>query len=62
MLFVVWDLKKLWMKCLIRKELESDWMEKRNREAKAQLPCVYLPSLKGTSIDERERIRIYLIE
>ena len=25
-------------------------------------PCVYLPFLKGTSVDERERMRIYLIE
>ena len=57
------------MKWMIRKRLESDWMDERDREAKAgdcQLywgcPCVYLPFLKGTSVDERERMRIYLIE
>ena len=44
-------------------------MDERDREAKAgenQLylgcPCVYLPFLKGTSVDERERMKIYLIE
>ena len=35
MLFVVWDLMRLWMKWMIRKRLESDWMDKRDREAKA---------------------------
>ena len=50
------------MKWMIRKRLESDWMDEWDREAKAQLPCVYLPFLKGTSVDERERMRIYLIE
>ena len=57
------------MKWMIRKRLESDWMDERDRELKAgysQLawgwPCVYLPFLKGTSVDERERMRIYLIE
>ena len=50
------------MKWMRRKRLESDWMDERDREAKAQLPCVYLPFLKGTSVDERERMRIYLIE
>ena len=62
MLFVVWDLKKLWMKWMIRRRPESDWMDERDRETKAQLPRVYLPFLKGTSVDERERMRIYLIE
>ena len=47
---------------MIRKRLESDWMDERDREAKAHPPCVYSPFLKGTSVDERERIRIYLIE
>ena len=49
------------MKWMIRKRLESDWMDERDRELKAgdcQLswgsPCVYLPFLKGTSVDERE--------
>ena len=43
-------------------------MDERDREAKAgekhitPSPCVYLPFLKGTSGDERERMRIYLIE
>ena len=56
MIFVVWDLKRLWMKWMIRKRLESDWMDERDREAKAEdhPPCVYLPFLKGTSVDERE--------
>ena len=43
------------MKWMIRKRLESDWMDERDREAKADHPpCVYLPFLKGTSVDERE--------
>ena len=44
------------MKWMIRKRLESDWMDERDREAKAgdHPPCVYLPFLKGTSVDERE--------
>ena len=60
------------MKWMIRKRLESDWMDERDRDAKAGnssssssssfWPCVYLPFLKGTSVDERERMRIYLIE
>ena len=56
------------MKWMRRKRLESDWMDERDREAKAGdcqssfWPCVYLPFLKGTSVDERERMRIYLIE
>ena len=47
------------MKWMIRKRLESDWMDERDREAKAQIPRVYLPFLKGTSVNERERMRIY---
>ena len=55
------------MKWMIRKRLESDWMDERDKEPKAGghpsfCPCVYLPFLKGTSVDERERMRIYLIE
>ena len=56
------------MKWMIRKRLESDWMDEQDREAKAGAysssfcPCVYLPFLKGTSVDERERMIIYLIE
>ena len=57
------------MKWMRRKRLESDWMDDRDKELKAGdrqqhwgCPCVYLPFLKGTSIDERERMRIYLIE
>ena len=60
------------MKWMIRKRLESDWMDERDRDTKAGnssssssssfWPCVYLPFLKGTSVDERERMRIYLIE
>ena len=50
------------MKWMIRKRLESDWMDERDRESKAggnPPPCVYLPFLKGTSVDVRERMRIY---
>ena len=55
------------MKWMIRKRPESDWIDERDREAKAgdhllSSPCVYLPFLKGTSVDKRERMRIYLIE
>ena len=55
------------MKWMIRKRPESDWMDERDRESKAGVyascwPCVYLPFLKGTSVDEREWMRIYLIE
>ena len=35
MLFVVWDLKKLWMKWMRRKRLESDWMDERDKELNA---------------------------
>ena len=53
------------MKWMRRKRLESDWMDERDREPKAghvlSSPCVYLPFLKGTSVDERDRMRIYLI-
>ena len=47
-----------------RKRLESDWMDERDREAKAgenhisPSPCVYLPFLKGTSVDERKNENI----
>ena len=53
------------MKWMIRKRLESDWMDERDKEEKAGVhpsPCVYLPFVKGTSVDERERMIIYLIE
>ena len=52
------------MKWMIRKRLESDWMDERDREAKARdhPSCVYLPFLKGTSVDEREWMRIYSLE
>ena len=55
------------MKWMIRKRLESDWMDEWDKEPKAgrhslSSPCVYLPFLKGTSVDEREWMRIYLIE
>ena len=51
------------MKWMIRKRLESDVIPEQDKEEKAQLPPrVYLPFLKGTSVDERERMRIYLIE
>ena len=51
------------MKWMRRKRLESDWMDDARKLSKTYLPpCVYLPFLKGTSVDERERMRIYLIE
>ena len=46
------------MKWMRRKRLESDWMDERDRELKALLPCVYLPFLKGTSVDERKNENI----
>ena len=45
------------MKWMRRKRLESDWMDDWYREENAgriPSPCVYLPFLKGTSVDERE--------
>ena len=55
------------MKWMIRKRLESDSMDDRDKDLNAGVfpsfwPCVYLPFLKGTSVDERERMRIYLRE
>ena len=50
------------MKWMIRKELESDWMDDSRKSYKEYKPRVYLPFLKGTSVDERERMRIYLTE
>ena len=42
-------------------------MDERDREAKAGVhpsfcPCVYLPFLKGTSVDERKNENILSIE
>ena len=55
------------MKWMRRKRLESDWMDDARKSLNAGYhpsfwPCVYLPFLKGTSVDEREWMRIYLIE
>ena len=51
------------MKWMIRKRLESDWMDDSRKSSNAYPPpCVYLPFLKGTSVDEIERMRIYLID
>ena len=50
------------MKWMRRKRLESDWMDDSRKSSNAFNPCVYLPFLKGTSVDERDRMRIYLIE
>ena len=51
------------MKWMRRKRLESDWMDDARKWLNVNNPpCVYLPFLKGTSVDERERMRIYLIE
>ena len=61
MLFVVEGLKRLWMKCMRRNELESDWIDERDRDAKAGSsicsPCVYLPFLKGTSIHIKQELK-----
>ena len=63
MLFVVWGLMRLCMKWMRRKRLESDWMDDSRKSSNTYLPpCVYLPFLKGTSVDERDRMRVYLIE
>ena len=53
------------MKWMRRKRLESDWMDDSRKSLNAGYhpsPCVYLPFLKGTSFDERERMRIYFQE
>ena len=51
------------MKWMIRKRPESDWNDDTRKSSNAYPPpCVYWPFLKGTSVDERERMRIYLIE
>ena len=51
------------MKWMRRKRLESDWMDDSRKSLNVDPPpCVYLPFLKGTSVDERERMSIYLIE
>ena len=51
------------MKWMRRKRLELDWMDDSRKSSNVhEPPCVYLPFLKGTSVDERERMRIYLIE
>ena len=53
------------MKWMIRKRPESDVIPEQDKEEKAQYPLqplVNWPFVKGTSVDERERIRIYLIE
>ena len=42
------------MKWMIRNRLGSDWMDEGDKELKTSLPCIYLPFLKGTSVDERE--------
>ena len=45
------------MKWMRRKRLESDWMDDSRKWSHAgnnPSPCVYLPFLKGTSVDERE--------
>ena len=47
------------MKWMIRKRLKSDRINKRDRDLKAyQSSCVYLPFLKGTSVDERKNENI----
>ena len=59
MIFVVWGLMRLWMKWMIRKRLESDWMDDARKSSNVrEPPCVYLPFLKGTSVDERKNDNI----
>ena len=55
------------MKWMRRKRPESDVIPEQDKEEKAQYwplsqPRVNWPFVKGTSVDERERMRIYLIE
>ena len=50
------------MKWMIRKRLESDVIPEQYKESKVYDPLVNWPFVKGTSVDERERMRIYLIE
>ena len=41
------------MKWMKNERLESEWMDEREREENVHsFPCVYLPFLKGTSVDE----------
>ena len=55
------------MKWMIRKRPESDVIPEQDKEEKAQYwPFKQLrvnwPFVKGTSVDERKWIRIYMIE
>ena len=50
------------MKWMRRKRPESDVIPEQDKEEKADVPRVNWPFSKGTSGDERERMRIYLIE
>ena len=50
------------MKWMRRKRPESDVIPEQDKEEKAYVPFVKWPFVNGTSIDERERMRIYLIE
>ena len=48
------------------KILESDWIDERDKEWNASVspfwPCVYLPFLKGTSVERVIENDQYLIE
>ena len=49
------------------KKLESDWIDERDKEWNASVspsfwPCVYLPFLKGTSVERVIENDQYLIE
>ena len=50
------------MKWIRRKRPESHVIPEQDIEAKAYDPLVNWPFVKGTSVDEREIKRIYLIE
>ena len=50
------------MKWMRRKRPESDVIPEQDKESKASEKLVNWPFVKGTSVDERERMRIYLIE
>ena len=50
------------MKWMRRKRPESDVIPEQDKDAKALEPLVNWPFVKGTSVDERERMSIYLIK
>ena len=53
-LFFVLDWKRLWVKEMKQEIPESDRIPDFLKHVKTEYPCVYLPLLKGISIDDRE--------